>query len=226
MMFNPIHLHDAFRRRAHREPRRGFTLVEMLIATAVTLLLMLALARAFGFVGRKVQEGRGETVLSNTLRDITTRLSDELDQCTVTLEPVTGGEDPLGYLLYYEGPVTNATSALFRAINDSTGNLDLGDTKWGDFDDYLAFTAVAQGNNWFVGKVPRYLLDLKTLEQNGISPSTYTIDANSFDPVVIRSKYAEIVYFASPEYAPASMPATPTYIDVDGDLDLGSGSAI
>lgn len=225
MIMNKNHRSFGLQLASRKEAPRGFTLVEMLVATAVTLLMMIALARAFGFVGKKVQDGRGETTLSNQLRDITTRLSDELEQSTVTLNPTSEGEDPLGYFLYYEGPVTNATSALFRAINDGDGNLDLNDTKHGDFDDYLAFTAVAKGNNWFVGKVPRYILDIKALEQNNIAASNYTVTANSFDPVVIRSKYAEIIYFASPEYELASLPSNPAYIDVDGDLDLGSGNA-
>lgn len=208
--------------------RPGFTLVEMLVAMAVTMLMMAALARAFGFVGTRVQESRGDTELSNKLRDMTTRLSDELKQCTVTLEPNGGGEDQLGYFLYYEGPVTNATSSVFRAIADpATGNVNLNDSKYGDFDDYLAFTAVAQGNNWFVGKVPRYILDAKAAEANGVAYTPPTPLSIAFEPVVIRSKYAEIIYYASPEYAPTSLPASPgpTYIDVDGDVDLGSGSA-
>jgi prepilin-type N-terminal cleavage/methylation domain-containing protein len=203
--------------------RLGFTLVEMLVAMAVTLLMMAALGRAFGFVGTKVRESRADTELANKLRDMTTRLSNEMKQCTVSLQPNVGGEDQLGYFLYYEGPSTNATSSIFRAATDTDGNLDLGDSKYGDFDDYLAFTAVATGNNWFTGKVPRYILEQKTAQLNGI---TYTQTADAFDPVVIRSKYAEIIYFASPEYAPASLPASPAYIDVDGDVDLGSGSAI
>jgi hypothetical protein len=121
--------------------------------------------------------------------------------------------------------VTNATSSLFRATTDGSGNLVLSDSRYGDFDDYIAFTAVAQGNNWFTGKVPRYILDMKTAEENGVPYSLPSPGAaTAFEPVVIRSKYAEIIYFASPEYAETSLPASPAYIDVDGDVDLGSGS--
>ncbi len=209
-----------------RRINSGFTLVEMLVAMAITLLMMAALARSFGFVGRKVQESRADTELASKLRDITTRLSDELSQCTVNLTPNGGEEDQLGYFVYYEGPMTNATSSLFRAFDNATGDVVLNDSRYGDFDDYIAFTAVAQGNNWFTGKVPRYLLDQKTAEIGGSSYSLPSPASTAFEPVMIRSKYAEIVYFASPEYAPSSLPASPAYIDVDGDLDLGSGSAI
>lgn len=202
----------------------AFTLIEMLVAMAVTLIMMAALARSFGFVGNQVRDGRADMQLSNQLRDVSTRLSDELDASTVTLRPADGDFEPNGYFMYYEGPVSDATSSIFRA-QGAGDNLTINGGKYGDFDDYLAFTAVASAGNWFVGKVPRYILDMKTAELAGAS---YTLpsDGSGFDPVVIRSKYAEIVYFASPEYAPASLPATPTYIDVDGDVDLGSGSAI
>ncbi len=199
----------------------GFTLVEMLVAMAITLLLMAALARAFGFVGTRIRESRADTTLASSLRDMTTRISDELSHATVNLQPNTAGlEDQLGYFVYYEGPMTNATSSLFRAFLDADGNLVLNDSKYGDFDDYIAFTAVAKGNNWFTGKVPRYILDEKARELDPAFPATPA--AAAFEPVVIRSKYAEIIYFASPEYSRASLPASPAYIDVDGDTDLNA----
>lgn len=226
-MIVPRRLPTAVASFINRQPaRHGFTLVEMLVAMAITLLMMLALAKSFGFVSQQIRDSRADTDLANRLRDISTRLSDELSRCTVNLSPNNGEQDQRGYFLYYEGPSTDATSTLFRAINDADGNVVLDKSKFADFDDYIAFTAVAQGNNWFTGKVPRYLLDQKTAEVNG---TTYTLPNpidSAFEPVVIRSKYAEIIYFASPEYAPASLPANPAYIDVDGDLDLGSGSAI
>ena len=202
----------------------GFTLVEMLVAMAVTLIMMAALARAFGFVGRQVQNSRADTQLATNLRDITTRLSDDLAQCTVELKPNAGEEDQNGYFLYYEGPVTDATSSLFRA-DDSSGKLELSDARYGDFDDYIAFTAVAKGNQWFKGKVPRYILNQKSAEIAGVNYDPANFNGNPFDPVVITSKYAEIIYFASPEYTTSTLPQSPAYTDVDGDTDLGSGSA-
>ncbi len=207
-------------------PSLGFTLVEMLIAMAVTLLMMAALARSFAFIGAKVRDSRSRVELSNELRDIADRISDDLKQCTVTLDPAINGEDPLGYLTYYEGPVTNATSALFRAFNDTSGNVVLNDTRYGDFDDYLAFTAVAPKGSWFVGKVPRYILDQRDFQTNGTAIPTYSPPTDAFTPVPIRSKYAEIIYFASPEYSPGTSVTNPAYVDVDGDTDFdGDGDS-
>ena len=212
--------------KGHQSSPSGFTLVEMLVAMTVTLLMMAALARAFAYVGTQIQESRADTQLATNLRDITTKLQDDLRQCTVELTPNTGlEEDQNGYFLYYEGPVTDATSSLFRAVN-SSGTLQLNDARYGDFDDYIAFTAVAKGSQWFRGKVPRYILNMKSAELAGVTYNSANFAGNPFDPVTITSKYAEIIYFASPEYALPSLPASPAYLDVDGDTNFGSGAAI
>jgi len=204
----------------HPVPRRAFTLVEMLIAMAVTLILMTALATGFAFVGQSIRDGRGEVQLSNQLRDVTERLREELSSMSVAMRPHISGEDQRGYFLYYEGPMTDATSSLFGAEMADDGSVVLNHSRYGDFDDYLAFTAVATGDKWFTGKVPRYILDQKTAELNGSSYVSSDFAGNPWDPVVIRSKYAEIVYFVSPEYVQSTLPGTPTnqpaYLDIEG----------
>ncbi|SMP76782.1 prepilin-type N-terminal cleavage/methylation domain-containing protein [Neorhodopirellula lusitana] len=207
---------------------RGFTLVEMLVAMAVTLLMMVAVARAFAFVGSRIRESRGNVQLSNELRDISTRINDELTRCTVRLTPNLGEPDQAGYLLYAEGPVTDATSSLFRSVLNPDGSVEVPDSRYGDFDDYLAFTAIAPEGSWFSGKVPRFVLDRKSAEVTGTAYNATNYPGNQWEPVVIRSRYAEIVYFASPEYYNV-LPDDANYlnyVDVDGDTDLGSGSAI
>ena len=44
----------------HSNPRRrrGFTLVEMLVAMTITMILIFALSQAFAIVGQTVSEGR------------------------------------------------------------------------------------------------------------------------------------------------------------------------
>ncbi len=212
------------RGRFQRPSRRAFTLVEMLIAMAVTLLLVSALASGFAFVGQSIRDGRGEVELSNQLRDTTERMREELSAMTVSLSPNSGGADQLGYFVYYEGPMTDATSSIFgvhRSLDDPS-QLVLNHSRYGDFDDYIAFTAVATGDNWFTGKVPQFVLDQKTAQLNGVvydpnNSSNPFYGTDPLNPVVIRSKYAEIIYFASPEYVQTSLPATPTYADIEGN---------
>jgi prepilin-type N-terminal cleavage/methylation domain-containing protein len=192
-----------------RGDSRGFTLVEMLVAMAVTLLLMAALGKGFAYIGESIRDSRVQVELTNDLRDVTNRLQEDLTRCTVPLQPSRDEHEPDGYFLYYEGPVTDATSSLFLSVNDPKNPAP--ESRYGDFDDYLAFTAVATGDSWFTGMVPRFILDQKTAALAG--NSSYTPDpATMNDPVMIRSKYAEIVYFASPEYE-----AGLQYVDVDAN---------
>jgi prepilin-type N-terminal cleavage/methylation domain-containing protein len=201
--------------RSVRDRRQGFTLVEMLIAMAITLLLMGALGRGFAFIGESIRDSRVQVELTNDLRDVTNRLQDDLARCTVVLRPCVDPNEPNGYFVYYEGPLTDATSSIFLSVADPTNPTP--DSRYGDLDDYLAFTAVANGDNWFTGMVPRQILDRKSAEVAGqpYNPSNYPGNPN--DPVMIRSKYAEIVYFASPEYDTTSTPANPIYLDSDGN---------
>lgn len=196
--------------------RLGFTLVEMLIAMAVTLLLMAALGKGFAYVGENIRDSRTQVALANDLRDITNRLQTELTSSTAGLKVSTSVYEPAGYTMYYEGPVTDATSSLFLPVDDPSNPTPA--SRYGDFDDYLAFTAVATGDSWFTGKVPRFILDQK------VQGAGYTPGANALDPVVIKSKYAEIVYFVSPEYEDNTMivpddaaPVPLRYVDVDQD---------
>lgn len=177
----------------------AFTLVEMLVAMAVTLLLMAALAKSFGLVGKEVRVSRTTVDLNNRLRDVTTRLKDELGRCTISSE-LAEGEDQKGYLVYYDGPMSDATSSLFGSSPAVANEATLQDSRFGDSDDYLAFTAVAEGNNWFKGKVPRFVLDQKTSENFGVAYDPTNFPGSPIDPVVIRSKYAEIIYYAAPDY--------------------------
>ncbi len=211
----------AARSAGHFQPssRPGFTLVEMLIAMAVTLILVSALASGFAFVGQSIRDGRGEVELSNQLRDITERMREELNAMTVSLSPNSGGPDQLGYFVYHEGPMTDATSSIFGAERSPAdpSQVVLNHSRYGDFDDYMAFTAVATGDTWFTGKVPQFVLDQKTAQLSGVAYDPTAFSGDPLNPVVIRSKYAEIIYFASPEYVRTSLPATPLYADLDAN---------
>lgn len=72
--------------------------------------------------------------------------------------------------------------------------------QFGDIDDYVAFTAEARGDDWFTGKVPRYLVDDSVdLDANG-SIDSAAEQRLAMEPTVIRSKFAEIIMWASPAW--------------------------
>ncbi|NND97648.1 MAG: prepilin-type N-terminal cleavage/methylation domain-containing protein, partial [Pirellulaceae bacterium] len=180
--------------------RSAFTLTEMMIAMAVTMLLMAALGKTFALMGESIREGRVKVDLTSQLRDITLRINNDLQRCTVPLAPSADQLRGDGYFVYYEGPLSDASGLLMGRSPSSTNENSYQDSKIGDLDDYIAFTSVAESGNWFRGKVPRFVLDAKTAEVNGRTYAPADFPGNPWDPIVITSKYAEIIYFASPEY--------------------------
>jgi hypothetical protein len=194
----------------------GFTLVELLIAMTITLLMMAGLAKSFAVIGESIKSGRSQVTLSSKMRGISYRMRSDLRSRTCSATPPITTEEGAGYFLYYEGPLTEHTFGLFGAeptrTLESGEVLRAGDTtdsdsdmvpdffdpdvrsgptyrrlaQYGDFDDYIAFTAEAPGNDWFTGKVPAYLVD-----DDAVDP---------MEPRIIRSKYAEIIVWAAPRW--------------------------
>lgn len=194
----------------------GFTLVELMVAMTITLLLMAGLAKSFGVIGQSIQSGRSQVTLSGKIRNLSFSLRDNLRNRTVNARPPISSAAGNGYFMFYEGPLTEHTFGLFGACpervavdgttvfpfdpRDTTNSTNVdsrffaGDSgptyrrfgRVGDFDDYIAFTAEASGGDWFTGKVPAYLVD--------------DTAADPMEPRVIRSKYAEIIIWASPRW--------------------------
>jgi len=84
--------------------QRGMTLVEMLVATTCTLILMAAIAQVFGAFGTAVSDSRSMIELDARLRATAWRLRGDLAGATARPVPpleVEGGE---GYLEIIEGP--------------------------------------------------------------------------------------------------------------------------
>ncbi len=211
--------------------RFAFTLVELLVAMAITLVLMAALGKAFATIGRSMKQGRSEVTLSSKLRGISFRIRNDLRSRTVDARPPIKSASGRGYITYYEGPLTEHTWALYGA--DAVRRTDGGDviastdatfstlsrsptyrehSRFGDIDDYIAFTAEAPGDEWFTGKVPAFLVD--------------DTAADPMEPRVIRSKFAEIITWASPRWAvdnndlvtAGSTQGMPRYADENNDL--------
>ena len=118
---------------------RGYTLVEILVATTLTLIMMAAVVRIFGLVGDSVSDSRSTLEMNDRLRAAAARL--QLDLAGVTapmLPPLSPADDP-GYFELIEGPI-GVTIPVFGtggAAIDANGNPD---TTVADFDDVLMFT--------------------------------------------------------------------------------------
>lgn len=128
-------------RRAAGRQKPGFTLVEMLVSMAVTMLLVLALVQMFRVVGSTISDGRANIELSSNVRSATFRLQEDLKGLTAPIRPWPDEASGLGYLEAIEGWARDSMSA---ATVDSTV---------GDWDDRLLFTAYS-ATSAFHGQVP------------------------------------------------------------------------
>jgi type II secretory pathway pseudopilin PulG len=109
--------------------RRGMTLVEMLVATTMTLIIMGIVAQLFSVLGNTVNSSRSTMDVSSRLRSVANKLRQDLAGVTVpTLPPVAADADA-GYLEIIEGAATDTSLGTNQII--------------GDGDDALMFTTRA-----------------------------------------------------------------------------------
>lgn len=154
--------------------RRALTLVEMLIAMALTLILVYAIAEFYARIGPAVKDGRAMIDLVAQLRTATARLRADLELITVPMGVFSDDGSAMGYFEVCEGgnvlstfvcsdidangnnlldilnpPLPGAEDANANGTNDFAENNVT--TMYGDTDDILAFTIRSDGAP-FVGK--------------------------------------------------------------------------
>ena len=141
---------QSIRPTAGHQGRTGMTLVEMLVATAVTLLLMGAVAQLFGILGQGVTSSRSVIELNDQLRMASSRLRSDLAGITVSTDPPARPDADAGYLEIVEGPATEANPAASMFAGDPT-------TLLADCDDLLLFTTRSLGDPFqgSVSSLPR-----------------------------------------------------------------------
>jgi hypothetical protein len=122
-------------------PRLGMTLVEMLVATVMTLVIMGVVAQLFGLMGQGLTGSRKVLELDAQLRGVAHTLRTDLAGITVDTLPPVAPERDSGYLEIIEGPVTDLSAA-------NAGNPT---TLTADWDDVLMFTTRSFGDP-FVGR--------------------------------------------------------------------------
>jgi prepilin-type N-terminal cleavage/methylation domain-containing protein len=156
---------------AEREPRReGMTLIEMLVATTVTLVLMAAIGQVFSRFGSSVSGSRAALDMNARMRTAAWRLRQDLSGATAPAIPPLDPADGLGYFEVIEGPRHDADAA------DGTNSLEA------DIDDALLFTTTATVTP-FRGAFAGQTMDSNIAEVAwfarptvpATSPATYTI---------------------------------------------------
>jgi type II secretory pathway component PulJ len=150
--------------------RSGMTLVEMLVATAATLMLMGAVAQVFSVFGSAVTNSRSIIEQDNRLRSVAWRLRTDLAGATArTLPPLSPAEGE-GYFEVIEGPRNDQTAAIGTTILGA------------DTDDILLFTT-RNSETPFLGKADSAMIESPTAEvawfvgANPVTsnPETYTL---------------------------------------------------
>ena len=129
--------------------KNGFTLVEMLVATVLSIMLIGAVAVMFGKVAEGITDSRSMLESAERLRLAETRLQMDLAGITATVNPPLKPEKNEGYFEYIEGPVGVVPGAYPVAVNTDNGGQP--DLTVGDIDDILMFTMRTTGKP-FVGR--------------------------------------------------------------------------
>jgi prepilin-type N-terminal cleavage/methylation domain-containing protein len=153
-----------------KHPRRGVTLVEMLVAVALLVLVMTILTTIFRSATGAVTAVQTIDGLDQNLRRLDAVLRRDLQGCTARFTPgITRPSDNRGYFEYSEG--------------------ELADLQGEDVDDYIAFTAKAPEGQPFIGRiyVPTVIAPAGVPTLSGVSPQ--------MQPISVTSDFAEIIYF-------------------------------
>ncbi|MGA2796727.1 MAG: prepilin-type N-terminal cleavage/methylation domain-containing protein [Thermoguttaceae bacterium] len=162
-------------------PHSGYTLVEILVATAITLLLMGAVVQMFGSLGQSITDSRSFLEASEKLNSAAARLQMDLKGVTVKMLPPRNPDDGEGYFEYIEGPAPPqqyiqqgiAANPPYNWDNNPMGiapqpvNTDNGqtDSTAGDFDDILMFTTRSTGRP-FVGLADKAVFNTPVVQSD------------------------------------------------------------
>lgn len=114
--------------------RRGMTLVEMMVATTATLILMAAVAQVFSVFGSALSDSRSMVELDARMRTVASRLRTDLSGATARPLPPLDPQAGEGYFEIIEGPLNDlsapsGTTALAADTDDvllfTTRNSDI-----------------------------------------------------------------------------------------------------
>jgi prepilin-type N-terminal cleavage/methylation domain-containing protein len=114
-------------------PPNGFSLTELLVAAALSLVVMGAVAALFGILSRSIRQSQATVDLGSLMRSAAWQLRQDLTGLTCTVAPWVAPETSSGYFELLEGPRHDASSAI-----DAQGQPTTSLTA--DTDDLLLFT--------------------------------------------------------------------------------------
>ncbi|MBX9789180.1 MAG: prepilin-type N-terminal cleavage/methylation domain-containing protein [Pirellulales bacterium] len=173
-------------------PRRGFTLVEMLVAVAITLLMMTTVVTVFGLVMDSISNSRSTIEMTDRLRAARNRLALDLQGATAPTTPPLSPDASQGYFEIIEGPIGAIyPAAAFATRSDEPADTSSGllnaDYTVGDNDDVLMLTVRSAAKEPFTGRFTPW---------NFVNdPSSQPPPQAVGDPVIVESRVAEVCWF-------------------------------
>lgn len=211
-----MNAHHRFTMRRHRPtvlPRRSaMTLVEMLVATAVTLIMMAAIAQLFGTLGQGVNGTRSLTEIDDRMRAVAFRLRSDLEGGTAPVyeSPPLSPDRNMGYFETIEGPMTDR-SILDVPYVDGAND----DRLRGDVDDALLLTT----------RSPTALFSGRSGGQGIQSPLAEVVwycrpTANTEDPALYTLYRRQRLVMAHPGTVPFIDPVSPNAVAFTTWADL------
>jgi hypothetical protein len=149
--------------------RSGLTLVEVLIALAITLIILLRMTQAFTIASKEMGIGRNRLMVSERVQTAADLIRDDLERLSLRTGPVVSAAAGVGYLEIVDGPYRDLTFLdTPNAVIGTPSNL------LGDIDDILMFTAVSPGRP-FKGRFDGRMIDSHEAE---IIYFTRRVDSN------------------------------------------------
>jgi type II secretory pathway pseudopilin PulG len=122
--------------------RRGLSLVEIMIAMAMTLIVLGAMMAAFSYGSAEMQKGRASIDMVTRLQATENLLREDLGNVTVEVKPYHQlSSYPPGYLEIIDGPREDYNAGDYTV--DPVTNSD--SSFLGDDDDFIAFTVKSTG---------------------------------------------------------------------------------
>jgi len=203
---------------AHSRPAAaGFTLVEMLIAMAITLVMIGAVVTLFANISNGVRNRRAVIEMSGQLRHARNMLQQDLQGATCNGLVWQRPDENQGYIEIIEGPhregqasilvdrTDNIAAPVFNPELDHktsiipSSNVPFPDSTWatdggslGDYDDILMLT-VRNEHEPFVGRAPKTDASATAVRPNAASVAT---GFPRWESTTIESPLAEVVWHA------------------------------
>lgn len=181
-----------------RASSRGFTLIEMLVSLAITLIMMGAVVTLFGVVSESVSGARSAIEMADRLRGAKEQLQLDLQGVTATMKPPLRPEMDQGYFEIIEEERSDAINGVENTI---VGDFDDHLLLIGDTDDKLMFT-VRNRSAPFLGKANGAVVESPVAEviyflaQDNTNSPPVVFDATTTSPTRLYTLYRRVLLVA------------------------------